>query len=105
MANKTPSTAGGKLLANEIFSFMKDNIDAMKTNSASKGADENEKQGTQDIANAIAFAIEKVFGGGVAASPGSPAVQLFYLVPPSPTPVPVTGTVDISTINPKYVFK
>jgi len=103
MANKTPSSPGGKLLATEIFLFMKDNIDAMKNDGASRDAALNEVQGTQDMANAIAFALEKVFGTAVIASPG-PASTLTY-VTPAGVPAPVVGALDLSMANPKYVFK
>lgn len=100
MATQTPKSPGGKLLATEVFSFMKSNIDDMKTNGANRDASINEMQGTQDIANAIAFAIEKVFGTALVAVPG----------PATPVPLitgtgPVTGTIDLSMSNPKYVFK
>jgi hypothetical protein len=100
MANKTPGSPGGKLLATEVFAFMKDNIDAMKKDGASRDAAVNEVQGTQDIANAIAFAIEKVFGTALMTSPG-PAI----IMAPAAIGVPPTGTIDLSMANPKYVFK
>ena len=97
MPNKTATTTGGKLLAKEVLSFMQDNIDAMKSDGANRDAEKNEKQGIEDIANAIAFAIEKVMGGPPMVSPG-PSVQLL-------STAPVTGTIDLSLANPKYVFK
>lgn len=100
MANKTPSSPGGKLLATEIFLFMKDNIDAMKNDGASRDAAINEIQGTQDMANAIAFALEKVFGTALVTVPG-PATPAPLITPMGP----VTGTIDLSMANPKYVFK
>ena len=104
MANKTPSSAGGKLLATEIFSFMKDNIDAMKKDGANRDAAVNETQGTQDIANAIAFAIEKVLAGPFLplAAPGD--VTLTTVLAPSGV-APAMGTVNMNLVNPKYVFK
>lgn len=99
MATQTPKSPGGKLLAAEIFSFMKSNIDEMKTNSTNRDASVNEAQGTQDIANAIAFAIEKVFGTALITVPGPAAPALIA------GPSPVTGAIDLSMSNPKYVFK
>lgn len=99
MANKTPNTIGGKVLASEIYDFMKSNVDDMKSNGANRDAEKNEEQGNRDLANAIAFAIENVFKS-----------QIIIPGPATPTPLitgtgPVTGAIDLSMANPKYVFK
>ena len=86
MASKTPSSAGGSQLAGEILDFMKANIAAMKSDSPNRDAAANEEQGMKDIANAIAFGIEKVFTNTFTVGPpstlangGGPAVGTVLL--------------------------
>lgn len=102
MANKTPSSPGGKLLATEIFAFMKGNVDAMKSDGANRDAAINETQGTQDMANAIAFAIEKVMSGPFAPLVAPKDIVLTTVV--AGAPVPALGTINMALVNPKYVF-
>ena len=59
--------------------------------------------GNEDLANAIAIGIEKVFGAATMTAPG-PATQLFYVDAPAPAPIPVTGSINLALANPKYVF-
>lgn len=99
MARKKPRTVGGKTLAIELTSFIKENINEMKKSNAS--AADNEKNGIEDMANVIAFAIEKVMSGMLVVVPGPTTTT------PLITPVggPVAGAIDLSLANPKYTFK
>lgn len=108
MANKEPSTVGGKTLAKEVYDFIKANSETMKKDGANREAEKNEEQGNKDIANAIAFAIEKVFGGPMtitlAPSPVPPAAVMVPLtVGPTGGPL-LTGAIDISQTVSKYKF-
>lgn len=74
----------------------------MKTNGANRNADVNATIGNEDLANAIAIAIEKVFGSAAMTAPGA-AANLFYLTPTAVL-APVTGSINLALANPKYVF-
>ena len=102
MANQTATTIGGKKLAGEIYDFIKSNSEAMKKDGANREAPKNEEQGNKDLANAIAFAVEKVIGSMLITMPTSKAIT----VPIVATPYPVTkGAIDLSLASSKYVFK
>ena len=100
MARKEPSTTGGKLLALDILDILKANVDDMKANGGGRDAAENEKIGSEDMANAIAAAIEKVMGAMIMI-PG-PATTTPLI---TPLGGPVTGAIDLSLANIKYTFK
>ena len=79
---KRALTPGGVLLAKDVADFMKRNIDEMKK---SKGdAASNETMGTEDMANAIAYAVERALGQMFTPGPGWASA-----------PGPVTGSAKI----------
>ena len=59
MAREKPSSPGGKLIAVEILKAIKSNVDDMKNNGGGRKAEANELIGNEDLANAIALAVEK----------------------------------------------
>ena len=55
---KSASTIGGKVLANQLTSFIKENNNDMEKSSPNRSSDVNITIGVEDLANAIAYGIE-----------------------------------------------
>ena len=59
MAREKAGSTGGKALAAKVLVFITKNKTDMKTGSTNREASQNEQIGDEDLANAIAYAVEQ----------------------------------------------
>jgi len=107
MPRKRATSLGGSDLASKVLDFIKDNKDDMKSNSGARDAAENETIGDEDLANAIAFAVQEALAEQTVVLESKAGVAGQFVVAAVPAPVVVNPAfplnLPVSTVkNLKY---
>jgi len=99
MARQAAGSAGGKTIYNTVLSMIRANVNDMKSRAKDRTAEENERIGEEDLANAIAHAVEEALKEQVVLLTADTGTAGGYIIPPAAAPVPTVITPTPTPMN------